>query len=70
MSEKEVCLDLSKKIKWNNHYISIGTLLLSGLILITQVFAMGWSWWLFLNFLYSIRSEKNNKEVEQNEILE
>jgi len=58
--EKEIILDLSKKIKWNdNKYISLGSLLLSGIILIIQGITMGWSGVLLLNFIYAIRADKN-----------
>lgn len=57
--EKEICLDLSKKINFgNNRYVSIGTLLLSAIILILQGLCFGWGWGLLLNFVYSIRSGK------------
>ena len=59
MAEKEVILDLSKKIKfYKGLYVSIGSLLLSGLILVLQGLTFGWSWVLVLNFVYSIRSGK------------
>jgi len=45
MAEKEIIIDLSKKIKFSDKlYISLGSLLLSTLILIVQAFSWGWSW--------------------------
>jgi len=63
MAEKEIIIDLSKKIKFSDKlYISLGSLLLSTLILIVQAFSWGWSWGLFLNFLYAIRSGNLDEE--------
>lgn len=63
MTEKEVVIDLSKKIKFSDtRYISIGSLLLSTIILILQGFSFGWTWGLLLNFVYAIRG--NEKENE------
>lgn len=57
MPEKEIILDLSKKIKFGDKiYISIGSMLLSFLIMILQGLCFGWSWSLLLNFVYSIRA--------------
>lgn len=76
MSEKEVILDLSKKIKFSDTiYISLGSLLLSLIILIIQLFMFlslnNWIWedkcWLLLlNFIYSMRGEKT-KESNNND---
>ena len=65
MTDKEIVLDLSKKIKVSDaYYISLGSLLLSVLILIVQGLTYGWSGWLILNFLYSLRKE--GKEEKKN----
>lgn len=63
MAEKEIIIDLSKKIKFSDKlYISLGSLLLSTLILIVQAFSWGWSWGLLLNYLYAIRSGNLDEE--------
>lgn len=65
MPEKEIVLDLSKKIKISDKiYISIGSLLFSAIILIIQGFAFGWTWGLLLNFIYSIRSGKLEEKTD------
>jgi len=65
MTDKEVVLDLSKKIKLrNDYYISLGSLLLSILIMIVQGLCFGWTWAHLLNFLYSLRKE--GKEEKKN----
>ena len=69
MAEKEIIIDLSKKIKFSDKlYISLGSLLLSTLILIVQAFSWGWSWGLLLNYLYSIRSGNSNEKSTSNGI--
>jgi len=61
--EKEIILDLSKKISFGNKiYISLGSLILSSIILVLQGLTYRWSWGLLLNFVYSIRSGKFNGE--------
>ena len=65
MPEKEIILDLSKKIKLSETiFISIGSLLLSGIILLIQLLMFlsmnNWVWepkaWLYLlNFVHSLR---------------
>ena len=61
--EKEIILDLSKKISFGNKiYISLGSLILSSIILVLQGLTYGWSWGLVLNYVYSIRSGKLNGE--------
>jgi len=64
--EKEIVIDLSKRIKFGkNKYISIGTLLLSGLIALVQLlmclFLNNWkltkeAWLIILNLLTAIRA--------------
>jgi len=68
MPEKEIILDLSKKIKFSNTvYISLGSLLLSVIVLVIQLIMFlslnNWvweskTWFLLLNFIYSIRTGK------------
>ena len=59
--EKEIILDLSKKIKLgDNYYISIGSFLISFSIMIIQMFSLGFNWSILLNFIYSLR-KKNQK---------
>ena len=70
MAEKEITVDLSGKIKFSDTlYMSIGTLLLSGIIAMIQVlFCLANNGWAFtpevfvvlLNFVFAIRGE--NKE--------
>ena len=65
MPEKEIILDLSKKIKLSNTiFVSIGSLLLSGIILLIQLLMFlsmnNWiwepkAWLLLLNFFHSVR---------------
>lgn len=69
--EKEIVIDLSKKIKFSDKlYVSIGSILLSGIILIVQSLCFGWSWGLLLNFLYSIRSGKIDEKPTEDKISE
>jgi len=69
--EREIILDLSKKIKfYDKVYISVGSLILSSLVLILQGLTFGWSWGLLYNFVYSIRSgrfDNENNKSEDNE---
>ena len=74
MTEKEIILDLSKKIKLGEkRYISIGTLVISLIILLIQLLMYlslsNWVWdakmWtLLLNFAYSIRSGKIEEQKD------
>ena len=74
--EKEVIIDLSKKIKFSkNYYVSLGSLLLSLIMLIIQLLMClcinNWVWtketWLILfNFAYSLRHKSEEKEDKNN----
>ena len=74
MPEKEICIDLSKKIKFNDKlYISIGSLLLSGIIIFIQLMGImsntGWlwtteCWYLLLNFIHSIRAGESHEKKD------
>ena len=73
MAEKEVVVDLSGKIKFSDTlYVSVGTLLLSGLIMLIQIL------WIFahhnwqfdplifsamFDFVFALRGEKNHKKI-------
>ena len=78
MTEKEICLDLSKKIKLSNTlYISLGTLLFSTVIMVIQLLMLlsknGWVWTdlcfgTLLNFVFSIRGNDNGKKSTTNDV--
>lgn len=55
--EKEICIDLSKKIKFSNtYYVSIGTLLLSVLAILLQWACTGIDLWDLWFLILSLRS--------------
>jgi len=76
MPEKEIILDLSKKIKFSDTiYVSLGSLLLSFIVLIIQLVMFlsmnNWVWEasafsLLINFIYSIRTGKIEKKDDVN----
>lgn len=83
MSEKkenEIVIDLSKKIKFSdNIYVSIGSLILSSLVLLIQVlwalWSNNWVWtdqcWLTLfNYVYAVRWGKLDKKEKEENISE
>lgn len=69
--EKEIVIDLSKKIKFSDSlYVSIGSLILSILMLVLQGLTFGWSWGLLYHFVYSLRYGKFDKEPNEDKISE
>lgn len=71
MDEKEIVVDLSGKIKIFGYYISVGTLLLSGIVMLIQILIfLSNNDWVFdpivftvmLDFVLALRGEKNNKK--------
>lgn len=84
--EKEIYIDLSKKIKLSDTlYISIGSLILSAVVALLQFIITlngnNWvltpsCWAVFLNFIYAVRSgiefgEKDiNKMIKENTSIE
>lgn len=66
--EKEIVIDLSKKVKFSdNLYISIGSLILSILLLLLQGLTFGWSWGLLYHFVYSLKYGKLDEVPKEEE---
>ena len=72
VEEKEIVLDLSGKIKFSDTvYVSVGTLLLSGIVMLIQILIfLSKNDWVFdpivftvmFDFVLALRGENNNKK--------